>query len=179
MTGFWSTVIGKWLGAIMAVATIALVTGTVTHMFAFWEVQAYVTEHEEREIKEREELKQILDAVRAMTANQVEMQKQYEEIKGIILTPEVNGRATVGDFGFDDAFVDINEDGRASMYLGAESVMVTCIINGLPHTFELTVRGSFINRDDNGHLLIFSAKAGDDLGVMGIVEKVTIGPTAK
>ena len=181
MTGFWSTVIGKWVGVLLAAATIALVTGTWTHLSAFWEVQAAVEEIKEGEIKHQETLDDILEALKSVVASQEEMKGQYEEIKVIILTPEITGRATIGNFGFDDAFVDINERGSASMYLGADSILVTCEVNGTTFSIELPVRGSFRNREDVGHLVILSAKAGSDLGARtgSIIDKFTVGPVKR
>lgn len=174
----WTTVWGKTIGTILGFLGIALITSAVSHMFAFWEVQAAATASTEAivKMKEGEEKRQeTLDAILTAVGG---LKEQYEELKGIILTPVVVGRATVGDFGFDDSFLDINERGNANMYLSAHSVMVTYSMNGTELKLELTVRGSFRNQQDGGHLAILSAKAGSDMGVSvgTIMDKFTVGP---
>ena len=176
MTGFWNTVIGKWIGGVLSVATIGLCVGIVTHLFEFWEVQAAVMTLTAEGETSKDNQKTIIDLMEGITEQMGQMMEKQDKMESLILTPDVVGRATVGDFGFDDAFVDINEDGKASMYLSAKQVMVSCEIDGLLHTFKLNVRGSFINRDDSGHLIIFSAKAGKDIGIDGVIKNVIVGP---
>lgn len=174
----WKTMWGKLIGMLIGALVIALVGGAITHLTTFWEVKAAgelatkaIVEIREGETKHQESLDAILDVLKGM-------QVQYEEIKVIILTPEVVGRATVGDFGFDDAFVDINERGNASMYLKADSIMVTYSMNGTELRIQLPVRGSFRSGQDSGHLVILSAKAGSDLGIAigTIIDRFTVGP---
>lgn len=174
----WNIVLGKWIGMLLGVTTIALVTGTWMHLNSFWDVQASVLEIKEGEVKQQETLNEILKALGAISTSQEAMREQVEELKEVILTPEITGRATVGNFGFDTAFVDINERGNAAMYLGTDSIMVTCAVNGTTFSIELPVRGSFRNREDVGHLVILSARAGSDLGVRtgAIIDRFTVGP---
>lgn len=181
MTGFWSTVIGKWLGAVAGVATVALVVGSVNHMFDFWEVQAAVTgivkarEEEQKTAEENQEaIIKALDGLGKQMKQVIDKQQYFEDL---IVTPEVGGRATVGTFGRDTSYVEINEDGKANMYLTADHISLTYKDrDGISHTVVLDVRGSFVNRDDSGHLIMLSAKAGRDLGMNGITRQIIVGP---
>jgi len=166
----------KIIGTVIGFFIIAGITGTWYHLESFWEVQASVVEIKEGEEKQQKTLDEILKALENISTSQAEMSGQVEELKAAVLTPEVSGRGTVGNFGFEDAFIDVNEYGKASMYLDVKSVIVTCVVDGIDFVVELPVRGSFRNREDNGHLIMFSSKAGDDLGISGIVDKITIGP---
>lgn len=175
-----NTLLQKYLGTILAAATIALVSGGVTHLFSFWALGSRVTEVEET-IVEHAAFESEKDAKIQVTLDTVldklgDIIRQQEEFKGMILTPTVVGRGTVGDFGDNLSFVDINEYGNAKMYLGAESVTITCSVDGVTHVVEFNVRGSFRNREDPGHLIMFSRLAADELGVSGIVDRVSVGP---
>ena len=106
-----------------------------------------------------------------------QMVDQQEQMKSFMLTPDVVGRATIGTFGREMVYVEINEDGKASMYLSAEKISFTYRdSDDISHTVELSVRGSFVNRDDPGHLIMLSAKAGRDLGMNGITRQIVVGP---
>ncbi len=177
MTGFWSTVIGKWLGAVAGIATVALVTGLVTHMFNFWEVQASVAALEVEGESSKANQETIIGAIKSLADQIKEVISKQEYFEGLLVTPEVGGRATVGTFGGDESFVEINEDGKASIYLSADYISLTYKDEGgISHTVSLAVRGSFVNREDSGHLIILSAKAGRDLGMDGITRQIIVGP---
>ena len=176
MSNFWSTVGGKIVGTVLATFIISATIGIWAHLAAFWVLETTVAEIVKEEQSTHETLEDIKELLGDISTAQASMKGDYEELKEIILTPELVGRATVGRFGDDVAFVQINEGGYASMYLKAETVMVTCKIDGLRHTLELPVRGSFVNRDDPGHLLIFSKQAANDIGVTGLIRDVIVGP---
>lgn len=177
----WKALIGKYLGVILAAATLGLTTGATTHLFAFWalesEFEKFKTaeELEEGESKKRQE--DTLAKLDVLIGQIGKVMEQQEEFKGLILTPAVTGRGTIGDFGFESSFVDINEYGNAKMYLGSDEVMVhVADQDGISHQVTVKVRGSFRNRPDPGHLVMFSAMAADELGVSGVVDRVTVGP---
>jgi len=154
------------------------------HVISVWGTPARVLAIETARTEEGEAAKneraEILDALKVLVGKVDGVITQQEEFKGLILTPIVTGRATVGDFGSDTAFVDINEDGQAKMYLGAEQISITVSDQqGISHEIAFDVRGSFRNQRDPGHLIMFSVRAADDLGVSGIVDKVTVGPVGK
>lgn len=181
MTGFWSTVIGKWLGAIAGAATIGLAVGTVTHLFNFWEVQAAVIRIEksieEGEKTAGENQETIIKALVALKGQMEQVITKQEYFEDLLVTPEVGGRATVGTFGRDSAYVEINEDGKASIYLSADHISLTYKDkDGISHTVTLAVRGSFVNREDSGHLIMLSVKAARDLGMNGITKQIIVGP---
>ncbi len=181
MTGFWNTVIGKWIGGVLAVATVGLVVGTVTHMFEFWEVQASVIKieasiekGEETAAKNQETIIKALTALKGQMEQVITKQEYFEDL---LVTPEVGGRATIGTFGRDSSYVEINEDGKAAIYLSADHISLTYKDqDGISHTVVLDVRGSFVNREDSGHLIMLSAKAGRDLGMNGITKQIIVGP---
>ncbi len=181
MGPFWNTVIGKWLGAIAGAATIALVVGTVTHLFNFWEVQAAVKTIVEARIEEKQTAadnqQTIIKALTALKGQMEQVISKQVYFEGLLVTPEVGGRATIGTFGRDMSYVEINEDGKANMYLSAENISLTYKdADGISHTVTLDVRGSFVNREDSGHLIMLSAKAGRDLGMNGITKQIIVGP---
>jgi hypothetical protein len=174
------TFFAKYLGAVLGAATIALFVGGTTHLFAFWalesEFNAYVVAHNEEEGASQKREEDIQSSMKILIAQVGQILKQQEEIKGLVLTPMVEGRGTIGEFGFETAFVDINEYGKASMYLKAEQVEITVKdSDGIVHTTAVKVRGSFRNQSDSGHLVIFSDRAADELGVGGIAD-ITVGP---
>lgn len=181
MGGFWNTVIGKWIGGVLAVATVALVAGTVNHIFDFWEVQAAVTEIAEARVEEQATAKdnqvEIITALNDLKEQIKQVISKQEYFEELIVTPEVGGRATIGTFGRDTSYVEINEDGKAAIYLSAEHISLTYRdSSGISHTVNLEVRGSFVNREDSGHLIMLSAKAGRDLGMNGITRQIIVGP---
>jgi len=181
MTGFWSTVIGKWLGAVAGVATVGLVVGTVTHLFDFWEVQAAVikmeSKMEEGEQTAKDNQEAIIKALNDLKGQVEQVITKQEYFEDLIVTPEVGGRATIGTFGRDSSYVEINEDGKAAIYLSADHISLTYKdSDGISHTVVLDVRGSFVNREDSGHLVMLSAKAGRDLGMNGITRQIIVGP---
>lgn len=181
MTGFWDTVIGKWIGVVLGVTSIALVTGTVTHMFDFWAVQASVIRIEKAREEEQQTVKQnqqaIIKALDGLGKQMEQVITKQEYFEDLLVTPEIGGRATIGTFGGDAAYVEINEDGKASIYLGADHITLTYKDeDGISHTVNLEVRGSFVNREDSGHLIMLSAKAGRDLGMNGITKQIIVGP---
>jgi len=153
-----------------------MVSGGVTHLVSFYALaeRVVVLETEGGESKKREE--DIQSTQQKMMLVLAEIPRQQEEFKGMILTPEVVGRGTVGDFGEGTAFVDLNEYGAAKMYLKAEKVRITCSVNGIVHSADFTVRGTFRNRQDPQHLVMFSEGAAEELGVAGIVDRVSVGP---
>ena len=176
----WTTFVGKYLGAILAAATIGLFVGGTGHLFAFWALGSEFSEFkaaailEEGASKKREE--DIQDSLKILIGQIGTVMAQQEEIKGLVLTPTVEGRGTIGEFGFESSFVDINEYGKASMYLKADQVEVTVRDSaGIQHTSAVKVRGSFRNQSDSGHLVIFSDLAADELGIGGISD-ITVGP---
>jgi len=141
MNSFMSSVWGKLLGVLLGAAIIGIFTGSVQHVLASWAVEARVVllESEGEASKKRDEkLQKTLDDVASVLKS---MQQQQEEFKGLILTPTVTGRATIGNFGVDSAFVDINEYGNAKMYLGSREVEITCAVNGVVHVVVFEVRG--------------------------------------
>ena len=179
MSKLWDTMWGKLIGTVLGFFTIAAITGTWFHMTDFWEVKAAVITIEEGAEKQQETLSEILKTLVVISTAQMEINGQIEDLKVVILTPEISGRATVGSFGSEDSFVDVNEHGKASMYIGADNITLTYSMNGITRVVVLIVRGSFRNRDDDGHLIMLSARAGDDLGVSGIVDGITVGPVKK
>jgi hypothetical protein len=179
----WTTIFSKYLGGILAAATIGLFLGGTGHLFAFWSLESEFNEYvkasetEDQNSKQREE--DIQSSLKILIGQIGQVMQQQEEFKGLILTPTIEGRGTVGEFGFDTAFVDINEYGKASMYLKAERVSITVKdSDGIVHTSAVNVRGSFRNQSDSGHLVIFSDRAADELGVGGISD-ITVGPVGK
>lgn len=180
MTGFLNTVIGKWIGGVLAVATVALVVGTVNHILDFWSVEAAVIEIVDTQTEQRELVENnqdiIMKALIALKGQMEHVISKQESFEDLLVTPDVGGRATIGTFGVDMSYVEINEDGKASMYLTAEHISLTYRdADGISHTVELLVRGSFVNREDSGHLIMLSAKAGRDLGMNGITRQIIVG----
>jgi len=175
-----NTLIQKYLGTILAAATIALVSGGVTHLFSFYALAERVTTMETAHLEDTAASKKREEDIQKTLGNVVDVLKQIvaqqEEFKGMILTPTVVGRGTVGDFGSEIPFVDINEYGAASMYLKAKAVTITCSVDGIEHSAQFVVRGSFRNRQDPQHLIMFSEGAAEELGVAGIVDRVSVGP---
>lgn len=179
----WTTIFSKYLGGILAAATIGLFLGGTGHLFAFWalesEFNAYKTEHAEADTESKKREEDIQSSLKILIGQVGQVMAQQEEIKGLVLTPTVEGRGSIGDFGFESSFVDINEYGKASMYLKADQVEVTVRdSDGIVHTSAVKVRGSFRNQSDSGHLVIFSDLAADELGVGGISD-ITVGPVGK
>ena len=146
-----------------------------------WEVQAAVKEIVEARVEEQKTATEnqvtiitALNDLKEQIKMVISKQEYFEEL---IVTPEIGGRATVGTFGPDSSYVEINEDGKASIYLTADHISLTYKDqDGISHTVILDVRGSFINREDSGHLIMLSAKAGRDLGVNGIKKQIIVGP---
>ena len=180
MTGFWNTVIGKWIGGVLSVATIGLCVGIVTHLFEFWEVQAAVRTLVEEGETSKKNQKTMIDLMGDLKEQMEQVMEKQDKMEGLILTPDVVGRATIGTFGSDTAYVEINEYGKAAMYLSVAEISFTYRDrDGIPHTVTLPVRGSFLNRADIGHLVMLSAKAGRDLSVNGIERQITVGEVGK
>lgn len=174
------TLWAKAIGTVLAFFIIGGITGTWYHLTSFWEVQASVLVLKEKGEQSQKNQEQIINLIKELTTQVDQVMVQQEQMKELILTPDVTGRITVGSFGRDAAYVEINEHGKASMYLTANNISLTYRDkDGISHTVTLPVRGSFLNQSDNGHLVMLSAKTGRDLGIDGIKTQVTVGAVRK
>ena len=109
---FLNTLIQKYLGTILAAATIGLVTGGTAHLVSFYALAERVETMEVAHASDTEASKKREEDIQKTLGNVVDVlkqiQAQQEEFKGMILTPTVVGRGTVGDFAPDIAFVDVS-----------------------------------------------------------------------
>jgi len=173
----WKTMWGKAIGTVLGFFMIASITGFWYHLSNFWEVQAAVIALESEGQSSKENQEEIIGLMKGLAKQMGDVITKQEYFEKLLVTPEIGGRATIGTFGRDASYVEINEDGKANMYLTVDRISLTYKDgDGISHTVELLVRGSFVNRDDNGHLLMLSAKAGRDLGMNGITRQIIVGP---
>lgn len=165
-----SDVIKKVLAVVIAFFILGAITGTWKHLSDFWVAQVSVSAN-------RAIIEEVQSEAHAQSAAQQQILKGLEEIKGIILTPEVTGRATVSRSGIStEVFIEINRRGDAQVYLKQKKARITYEDEGgIEHSIILPIHGDFVSKDA-GHLLIFSKAAGNRLGLHGIIRGVTIGP---
>jgi hypothetical protein len=167
-----SDIFKKVAAVVIGFLILGAITGTWKHLLDFWVAQASVSAN-------RLTIEEIESEAQEVLKAQQQILKGLEEIKGIILTPEVTGRATVSRSGSDELFIEINRRGDAQVYLKQRKARITYMdAEGIEHSVTLPIKGDFIN-NDAGHLLIFSKRAGDSMGLHGIIRGVTIGPATK
>jgi hypothetical protein len=165
-----SDVVKKIAAIVGGFLILGAITGTWKHLLDFWVAQASVSAN-------RLTIEEIESEAQEVLKAQQQILKGLEEIKGIILTPEVTGRATVARSGIPtEVFIEINRRGDAQVYLKQKKARITYTDEGgIEHSIVLPIHGDFVSRDA-GHLLILSKAAGDRLGLSGIIRGVTIGP---
>jgi hypothetical protein len=164
-----SDIFKKVAAVVIGFLILGAITGTWKHLSDFWVAQVSVSAN-------RAIIEEVQSEAHAQSAAQQQILKGLEEIKGIILTPEVTGRATVAKATSDEAFIEINRRGDAQVYLKQKRARITYKDqDGIEHSVVFAINGDFTSTDA-GHLFIFSRKAGNSLGLSGIIRGVTIGP---
>ena len=172
--GWEITALQKVIGAVAIFLVLGSIKGTWDHLTTSWTMQDNLVVHG-AEIETHEgRFEEIEQSAKEITEGQQKIMKQIGQLAVAVLTPSVTGRATICACGYDEAFIDVNSRGDAQMYLRQKKARVTCKVgSGIEHSVELKIRGRFTN-NDQGHLIMFSARAARDLGLSGIVRSVTV-----